>query len=65
MIRDALSGSFELPVYFDYPATFIWALSGALLAARLRLDPTGVAITKPVFAQYRAMLERDYPHLVV
>lgn len=50
MIRDALSGSFELPVYFDYPATFIWALSGALLAARLRLDPTGVAIIALVTA---------------
>src|SRR5215211_6604398 len=44
MIRDALTDSFQLPVYFDYPATFIWALSGALLAARLRMDPTGVAI---------------------
>ena len=43
MFRDALAGPFEIPVYFDYPATFIWALSGALLAARLRLDPTGVA----------------------
>jgi uncharacterized membrane protein YeiH len=40
---DALTGPFELPVFFDYPATFIWALSGALLAARLRMDPTGVA----------------------
>lgn len=25
---------FQLPAYFDYLATFIWALSGALLAAR-------------------------------
>jgi uncharacterized membrane protein YeiH len=50
MIRDALTGSFELPVYFDYPATFIWALSGALLAARLRMDPTGVAIIALVTA---------------
>ena len=50
MIRDALTGSFEIPVYFDYPATFIWALSGALLAARLRLDPTGVAIIALVTA---------------
>ena len=38
---EMLSGSFEAPVYFDYPATFIWALSGAVLAARLRMDPTG------------------------
>ena len=50
MIRDALSGSFELPVYFDYPATFIWALSGAVLAARLRMDPTGVALIALVTA---------------
>ena len=50
MIRDALLGSFELPSYFDYPATFIWALSGALLAARWRLDPTGVAIIALVTA---------------
>jgi uncharacterized membrane protein YeiH len=44
MVADALTGRFQLPVYFDYPATFIWALSGALVAARQRLDPTGVAI---------------------
>ncbi len=50
MIRDALAGAFEIPVYFDYPATFIWALSGALLAARLRMDPTGVAIIALVTA---------------
>lgn len=50
MIRDALTGSFELPLYFDYPATFIWALSGALLAARLRMDPTGVTIIAIVTA---------------
>jgi uncharacterized membrane protein YeiH len=50
VIRDALSGSFELPVYFDYPATFIWALSGAVLAARLRMDPTGVALIALVTA---------------
>ena len=50
MIRDVLAGAFEIPVYFDYPATFIWALSGALLAARLRMDPTGVAIIALVTA---------------
>ena len=50
MIREALSGSFELPVYFDYPATFIWAISGAVLAARLRMDPTGVALIALVTA---------------
>jgi hypothetical protein len=31
------------------------------MKAALRLIP----ITKPVFARYREMLERDYPHLVV
>ena len=31
------------------------------MKAALRLIP----ITKPVFAQYRAMLEREYPHLVI
>jgi hypothetical protein len=34
--------------------------SGDMKAA-LRLIP----ITKPVFAKYREMLEREYPHLVV
>jgi hypothetical protein len=34
--------------------------SGDMKAA-LKLIP----ITKPVFAQYRALLERDYPHLLV
>ena len=43
MFPDALTGPFRLPLYIDYPATLIWALSGALVAARLRLDPTGVA----------------------
>ena len=35
--------------------------AGGDVKAALALMP----ITKPVFAQYRAMLERDYPHLVV
>jgi hypothetical protein len=35
--------------------------SGGDVKAALALIP----ITKPVFAQYRAMLEEDYPHLVV
>ena len=34
--------------------------SGDMKAA-LKLIP----ITKPVFAQYRELLEREYPHLVV
>ena len=35
--------------------------SGGDVKAALALMP----ITKPVFAQYRAMLEEEYPHLVV
>jgi hypothetical protein len=35
--------------------------SGGDVKAALALMP----ITKPVFAQYRAMLEAEYPHLVV
>jgi hypothetical protein len=44
----------------------------AMAVARRRIKTTGnlkkalalVPVTKPVFAQYRAMLERDYPHLL-
>lgn len=35
--------------------------SGGDMKAALALIP----VTKPVFAQYRAMLEEEYPHLVV
>ncbi len=35
--------------------------SGGDVKAALALMP----VTKPVFAQYRAMLEQEYPHLVV
>ena len=35
--------------------------SGGDVKAALKLIP----ITKPVFEQYREMLEREYPHLVV
>ena len=35
--------------------------SGGDVKAALALMP----VTKPVFAQYRAMLEAEYPHLVV
>jgi putative sterol carrier protein len=45
----------------------------ALALARRRIKSSGdiksalklIPITKPVFAMYRQMLERDYPHLVV
>lgn len=35
--------TFQLPLAFDYGATFLWALTGALVAARLRFDGAGVA----------------------
>ncbi|HEY0632182.1 MAG TPA: hypothetical protein VGC98_09015 [Thermoleophilaceae bacterium] len=44
----------------------------AMAVARRRIRTSGnvkkalalVPVTKPVFAQYRAMLEKDYPHLL-
>jgi hypothetical protein len=44
----------------------------AMAVARRHIKPAGdykaalalVPVTKPVFPQYRAMIERDYPHLV-
>lgn len=44
----------------------------AMAMARRRIKSKGntkkalalIPVTKPVFAQYRAMVERDYPHLV-
>jgi uncharacterized membrane protein YeiH len=35
--------AFLLPAYFDYTATFLWALSGALLAARRGYAILGIA----------------------
>lgn len=35
---------FQVPVLFDYVATFTWAVSGAIVAIRHRLDITGVFI---------------------
>lgn len=35
---------FQVPVLFDYVATFTWAVSGAIVAIRRRLDITGVFI---------------------
>jgi putative sterol carrier protein len=45
----------------------------AMALARRRIKSSGdiksalklIPITKPVYAQYRAMIEREYPHLVV
>lgn len=37
-----LSGPFALPAWFDYSATFVWAVTGALLAARRQFDIAGI-----------------------
>jgi uncharacterized membrane protein YeiH len=36
--------NFQVPVLFDYAATFTWAISGAVVAIRGRLDIVGVFI---------------------
>lgn len=36
--------AFQVPVLFDYAATFTWAVSGAVVAVRRRLDITGVFV---------------------
>ena len=36
--------AFQVPILFDYVATFTWAVSGAIVAIRRRLDITGVFI---------------------
>ncbi len=38
------SAAFHLPAYFDYLATFSWALSGAIVAMRKRFDIVGVFV---------------------
>jgi uncharacterized membrane protein YeiH len=38
-----LNAPFELPLYIDFAATFLWAVSGALVGARQRFDLAGVA----------------------
>jgi uncharacterized membrane protein YeiH len=35
---------FQVPIAFDYVATFTWAVSGAIVAIRRRYDITGVFI---------------------
>jgi uncharacterized membrane protein YeiH len=36
--------AFQVPILFDYAATFTWAVSGAVVAIRRRLDITGVFV---------------------
>ena len=38
-----LGGPFQLPPWFDFSATFIWAVTGALIAARRGFDVAGMA----------------------
>lgn len=37
-------GNFQVPILFDYAATFTWAVSGAIVAIRHRFDVVGVFI---------------------
>jgi uncharacterized membrane protein YeiH len=37
-----LEGPFLLPLWFDYSATFIWAITGSLIAARRGYDIAGI-----------------------
>ena len=39
-----MSTEFHVPAYFDYLATFSWALSGAIVALRKRCDIVGVFV---------------------
>ena len=45
-----LSGPFAIPPWFDFTATFVWALSGALIAARRRYDIAGIVAVALVSA---------------
>jgi uncharacterized membrane protein YeiH len=44
MIAILPQGEFTIPVYFDYVATFCWALSGAIVGAGKRYDIMGVFV---------------------
>ena len=39
-----MNGAFHVPVYFDYIATFAWALSGAIVGLRKHFDIVGVFV---------------------
>jgi uncharacterized membrane protein YeiH len=47
---------FTIPVYFDYFATFTWAVSGALIGAHRRYDLVGVFIIALISAVGGALL---------
>jgi uncharacterized membrane protein YeiH len=42
--RAMTAADFQVPILFDYVATFTWAVSGAIVAIRRRFDITGVFI---------------------
>jgi hypothetical protein len=43
--RRAMTASeFQVPILFDYVATFTWAVSGAIVAIRRRFDIVGVFV---------------------
>jgi uncharacterized membrane protein YeiH len=39
-----MQGEFSIPLYFDYFATFAWAVSGAVVGVRRRYDIVGVFV---------------------
>ena len=43
-VAGELSGQYTLPIYFDLGATFLYALSGALVAIRRRYDIVGLFV---------------------
>ena len=45
-----LQGPFQIPLWFDYIATFVWAITGALIAARRGYDIAGIAVLALVSA---------------
>ena len=47
---DVLERPFRLPLAIDYAATALWALSGALVAARRRFDIAGIVVLAIVSA---------------
>ena len=48
--KDLFDAPFRLPLAFDFGATALWALSGALVAARRRFDIAGVVVLATVSA---------------
>jgi len=49
-VDQIIQGKFAIPLYFDYVATFTWALSGAIVGARRGYDIVGVFVIALVSA---------------